>query len=425
MYIKLRRNGTRNQEYSFVCVCVCVGWGGGGGGWGGGEDGRGDSLILNCVWGGGGGAGTVKVIHLFQTALIHSYLLFILTTQLKTLILADDTSLFIIVDNPIDAARKLNSDLETIHQWAIKWIVTFNPSKTESLLLSRKHNSPRHPEITMNQQPIAEVNSHKHLGITLNGECSWHEHLSELKSKAWQRINIMRKLKFILDRQSLQAIYFSFIRLLLEYADVVWDNCTQHEANELEKIQTKAARIVTGATRLVSIDSLRTETGWETLASRRHKHKLLLFFKMKSELPPSYLTSLVPPSGGANSAYNLRNANSIETVQANSQLYYNSFLPSVIRSWNELPQETRDSYNIASFKRHLNADIVLPPDYYNAGKRLGQIYHTRLRTRCSSLNQHIFSKNITQSPLCICGEVEDSKHFFLECSLYKIYDMTC
>ena len=128
------------------------------------------------------------------------------------MIFADDTSLFIIVDNPIDAACKLNSDLETIHHWATKWLVTFNPSKTEPLLLSRKHNRPQHSEITMNQQPITEVNFHKHLGITLNGECSWHEHLSKLKSKVWQQINIMHKLKFILDRQSLQAIYFSFIR---------------------------------------------------------------------------------------------------------------------------------------------------------------------------------------------------------------------
>ena len=140
---------------------------------------------------------------------------------------------------------------------------------------------------------------------------------------------------------------------------------------------------------------------------------------MKSELSPSYLSSLVPPSVGANSAYNLRNANNIETILANSQLYYNSFLPSVIRSWNELPQETRDSHNIASFKRYPNADTVVPLEYYNAGKRLGQIYHTRLRMRCSSLNQHLFSKNITQGPLCICGEVIDSKHFFLECSLYN------
>ena len=72
---------------------------------------------------------------------------------------------------------------------------------------------------------------------------------------------------------------------------------------------------------------------------------------MKSEFSPSYLSALVPPSVGPKSTYNLWNANNIEIVLAHSQLYYNSFLPSVIRSWNELPQETRDSYNIASFKK--------------------------------------------------------------------------
>ena len=66
----------------------------------------------------------------------------------------------------------------------------------------------------------------------------------------------MRRLKFQLDRKSLQTIYISFIRPLLEYADDVWDNCTQQEANELEKIQNEAARIVTGATKLASIQSL-------------------------------------------------------------------------------------------------------------------------------------------------------------------------
>ena len=66
----------------------------------------------------------------------------------------------------------------------------------------------------------------------------------------------MRKLKFKLDRRSLQTIYFSFIRPLLIYADVVWDNCTQYEVNDLEKIQNEAARIVSHATELVSINSL-------------------------------------------------------------------------------------------------------------------------------------------------------------------------
>ena len=56
----------------------------------------------------------------------------------------------------------------------------------------------------------------------------------------------MRKLKFTLDRKSLETTYFSFIRPLLEHADIVWDNCTQYEVDELEKIQIEAARIVTG-----------------------------------------------------------------------------------------------------------------------------------------------------------------------------------
>ena len=49
-----------------------------------------------------------------------------------------------------------------------------------------------------------------------------------------------------------------------------------------------------------------------------------------------YLTTLIPPIFGNTS--NLRNANDIGMVHADSQLYYNSLLPSVIRKWNELPE---------------------------------------------------------------------------------------
>ncbi|MEW8548357.1 MAG: hypothetical protein AB2693_33045 [Candidatus Thiodiazotropha sp.] len=62
-------------------------------------------------------------------------------------------------------------------------------------------------------------------------------------------------------------IYFTFIRPILEYADAVWSNCTQYEINELEKIQNEAARIVSGATKLVSINALIHECGWETVKS--------------------------------------------------------------------------------------------------------------------------------------------------------------
>ena len=66
----------------------------------------------------------------------------------------------------------------------------------------------------------------------------------------------MQKLKYILNRLCLETIYISFIRPILEYGDILFDNCTQQEKYESDKIQHEEARIVTGATKLVSIENL-------------------------------------------------------------------------------------------------------------------------------------------------------------------------
>ena len=58
----------------------------------------------------------------------------------------------------------------------------------------------------------------------------------------------------MLNRDSLNKIYISFVRPTLEYAIIIWDSCTQHETNAIERTQIEAARIVTGAPRLVSLD---------------------------------------------------------------------------------------------------------------------------------------------------------------------------
>ena len=87
----------------------------------------------------------------------------------------------------------------------------------------------------------------------------------------------MIKIKFKLDRHSLETIYISFTRPILEYGDIIFNNCTQAEKYEIEQIQHEAARIATGTTELVSIEILQSEIGWKSLESRRNKHKLIMF----------------------------------------------------------------------------------------------------------------------------------------------------
>ena len=227
----------------------------------------------------------------------------------------------------------------------------------------------------------------------------------------------MRKLKFQLDRKSLEIIYLVFIRPVLEYCNEIWDNCTHYEKDDLEKIQIEAARIGTGTTKLVSTEHLYSEIGWEKLETRRKNKKVTLLYKMVNDLTLLYLPFLVP-SVNETSRYNLRNSNDIRTVNTRTSQYHNSFLPSTIREWNALPEEQRNSLTVASFTSHLKQSSTSIPKYYYVGDRHPQILHTRLRTKCSSLNYDIYLKSLTESPLCRCGNIENSEHYLLQCRFY-------
>ena len=49
---------------------------------------------------------------------------------------------------------------------------------------------------------------------------------------------------------------------------------------------------------------------------------------------------------------------------------------------------------------------------------MGQILHARLRMNSSSLNEHLFNRNLVYSPNCQCGHVESTSHYLLFCNKY-------
>ena len=120
---------------------------------------------------------------------------------------ADDTSLYIIVDCPRQSAQLLNTDLQTISDWAAAWLVTFNPLKTLSMLISRKRNPVLHPPLFMNGTMIKNTSFHKHLGLTFSNTGSWDEHVKSISEKSWSRLNLLKALKFRVSRKSLEKIY--------------------------------------------------------------------------------------------------------------------------------------------------------------------------------------------------------------------------
>ena len=123
----------------------------------------------------------------------------------------------------------------------------------------------------------------------------------------------------------------SFITPILEYGDNIWDNCSERDAALLEDVQITAARINTGI-RVNSRTILYNELGWNTLCVRRKVHKLILFQDL---LKPCF-----PPQ----TSYPLRNQDGppFSIPQARTSSYMNSYRPSTIKLWNNLPLHIRN-----------------------------------------------------------------------------------
>jgi hypothetical protein len=101
---------------------------------------------------------------------------------------ADDTSLYLIVDDPNEIADSLNNDLTKIHDWATKWLVTFNAQKTEPMTISRKIHKPDHPPLYKGNKDISTVSEHKHLGLVISDNGGWDKHIDMITDQYLKKI---------------------------------------------------------------------------------------------------------------------------------------------------------------------------------------------------------------------------------------------
>ena len=332
---------------------------------------------------------------------------------------ADDTSMYLSIADPLARSEILNRDLNRIHQWAVAWKVTFNREKTELLNLTRKRNEQFLP-LKFCNETLHESPHHKHLGIILQGNCKWDKHIAYLLSKCNTLVNCLRSLKHRLSRKSLEHLYKSFILPHFDYADVLWDNCTETDQDKLENLQLDALRTIVGSVRGTSHQKLYLESGFIPLKERRKRHKLILYHKIVHNKCPEYLKQLLPPLVSDNNPYHLRYPYRRTIPIHDSELYKSSFFISTTLLWNELAEITQKTTSISLFKKLLSENDVQVPPFRYIGKREAQINHCRLRLGMSNLQYDLFKRHLAVSPLCSCGGgPETAKHFLLTCPLYN------
>ena len=329
---------------------------------------------------------------------------------------ADDTCLFIEVDNRNDTAEKINNDLEAINVWSKQWLVDFSATKTKSLTISNKKYANLNPQLHFKGKFIEDVDSHMYLGLRLSNNLRWKAHIHDVSIKAKKKLNLMNPLKMKVDRHSLEVMYRSFVLPSMEYAIAVWGGSYDSDIDKLERIHVDAMRLIVGATARSSIANVLNEMGANTFQNRINVTTLVMLFRIIKVDAPGYLTDILDSLEGQRN-YKFRNSN-LRVPRCRLETYKKSFFPRSISLWNDLPEEVRSVDSVNVFKCNLHPDVneLLPLYYF--GNRWPAVHHARMRIGCSKLNSDLhYNLHVVNDPSCSCGHIcENAEYFLLHCS---------
>ena len=332
---------------------------------------------------------------------------------------ADDTSLFTIVKDKNKSASTLDNDLLLISEWAYNWNMLFNPDSSnpaQKVLFSRKKKAQTHPTKSFSNIQVERASHHKHRGILLDEKLNFKQHIDTTILKINRGISAIKKLRHILPQKSLMTIYKAFLRPLIDYGDIIYDQ-PQNESfcEKLESVQYKAALAMTGAMQSTSRDKIYQKLGLESLKSRRWYKRLSCMFKIMIKEAPNYLIIFVPECETNTRTRN----NSIPTFNHRTNCFKYSFFPSTLNDWFNLDLKIRNSESISIFKsKGLSFIFPVQTNIYNISDPKVLTFLTLVRLGLSHLNEHRFRRNFQDclNPLCSCSlKIEDTSHYLLQC----------
>ena len=202
------------------------------------------------------------------------------------------------------------------------------------ILLPNSTNFPNSPR-TLEGTTLENVESIKYLGVTITSDLRWNTHVSNVCTKANRTLGFLSRNLYSCPQEVKEAAYKGLVHPVLDYGSSVWDPPGVVLQEELESVQKRAARFVTGNYNYEtgSMTGILGQLKWESLKKRRKDNKLILLYKGlkgKASVPTD---DLIPKTRRCRHQHSM----AFQTPIANTDVYKGSFFPQTIRDWNALP----------------------------------------------------------------------------------------
>ena len=141
----------------------------------------------------------------------------------ETYMFADDTTTYCLIENGDQGIHQLNKALKELYSLSLNNTLTPQPKKSKVMLLSKTNTVG-----IIRGCLVKLVNKSRLLGVTVDDILTWSPHLSEVTKSFVNKLNLLRKSKF-LPKSVLEQFYFSVILPSITYSLVIWANGSNSE----------------------------------------------------------------------------------------------------------------------------------------------------------------------------------------------------
>ena len=256
---------------------------------------------------------------------------------------ADDNTPYTTGENVECVINTLKSTTEVMLMWFNNNHFKMNPDKCQLLITNHGEDiSTKIENIT-----IKGSVSIKLLGVTIDNELNFKEHISNICKKANLKLHALARITHLLNRNKLRILMKAFIESQFGYCPLIWMFHNRSLNNKINKVHERALRIVY-KDNCSSFEELLNMDSSFTIHHRNLQKLAIEMYKVKNNLSPSFMHDIFPSS---NNLYNLRNDKSFKTSNVRTVHYGTETIsfrgPQI---WDLIPEEFKNATNLNIFK---------------------------------------------------------------------------
>ena len=150
---------------------------------------------------------------------------------------------------------------------------------------------------------VNEANCTKYLGLFIDNILSWDMQCDNLCRHISGKIAVLRRIRSFIKPSIIKLIYNRTIQPVINYGCPIWYNTTCKNLEKFQKVQSYAARIISGDFGYVNVRSISLirSLKWMTISERCEYFTAGLMFKAINVLVPNYQSDYIVMAGEAHS----------------------------------------------------------------------------------------------------------------------------